>query len=58
MRRREGKRRRTWPRFERAGHARPRMPSMGSLENESDRVVTGEKYWFFAVTPATVTVSW
>ena len=34
------------------------MPSMGSFENESERVVTGEKYWFFAVTPATVTVSW
>ena len=40
------------------GKARPRIPSMGSPEKELERVVTGEKYWFFAVTPATVTASW
>lgn len=38
-----------------AGNARPRMPSMGSSANELERVVTGAKYWLFAVRPATVT---
>ena len=34
---------RTAFRLEIAGQARPRMPSMGSEENELERVVTGEK---------------
>ena len=29
-----------------------------ALGMEDEMVSTGEKYWFFAVTPATVTVSW
>ena len=29
--------------MEMAGQARPRMPSMGSLANELESVVTGEK---------------
>lgn len=45
----------TSPRLEIEGNARPRIPSIGSPLNELDRVVTGEKYWFLAVRPATVT---
>ena len=37
------------------GQARPRIPSMGSLEKELERVVTGEKDCLVAVRPATVT---
>lgn len=38
-----------------AGYARPRRPSIGSSAKELERVVTGEKYCFVTVTPATVT---
>lgn len=37
-------------------NARPKMPSIGSLANELDRVVTGENHWFLTDNPATVTV--
>ena len=49
--------RRTWRRFERAGHARPRTPSMGPPLKLLERVFTGEKYCDLALTPATLTVS-
>ena len=35
----------------------PRIPSSASLANIDDSVLTGEKYWFFTDTPATLTVS-
>lgn len=46
----------TAPRFEMAGKARPRIPSMGSSANELESVVTGEKVCPVTDKPATVTV--
>lgn len=48
--------RRTWLRFEIAGQARPRMPSIGSSLNVLDSVVTGAKYCPETFRPATATV--